>query len=297
MSGLSVVIPSRNELFLENTVRDILTNSRGELEIIVVLDGYWPNPPLPDDRRISIIHRGKARGMRDGINSAISIARNKFVMKCDAHCLFAEGFDEILKADCDDDWVVIPRRYSLNPDTWGLNKKTPVDYHFLSYPWWKPEMLGLHGTVWTERAKERLHITLDEEMSFQGSCWFTTKDHFINRIRFLEEEGYETFIGEPQEVGNKTWLGGGKVMVNKKTYYAHLHKGKRFGRGYFMSKDETYRGNQFSWNFWFYDQWSDRIHDLSWLVDRFWPVPSWPENWKDIHENDIRLRRKPGKSS
>ena len=39
-----------------------------------------------------------------------AIATGDFLMKCDAHCMFQEGYDEILKADCPDDGVLVPRR-------------------------------------------------------------------------------------------------------------------------------------------------------------------------------------------
>ncbi len=29
----------------------------------------------------------------------------------------------------------------------------------------------------------------------------------------------------------RTWLGGDQVKVNKRTFYAHLRKGKTYGRG------------------------------------------------------------------
>ena len=122
MSKLSVIVPSRNELFLPQTVKDLLTKALGEIEVIVVLDGYWPDPQLPDKDNLILPHRGQARGMRNAINSAPSIASGKYLMKCDGHCMFAEGFDEVLKADCDDDWVVIPRRKRLDAENW-----CPVD--------------------------------------------------------------------------------------------------------------------------------------------------------------------------
>lgn len=278
---LSVVIPSRNELFMPQTVDDILRNATGEIEVVVVLDGYWPTEMPKEDKRITFLHRGEARGMRQAINDAAMVAKGKYLMKVDAHCCFGPGFDEILEADCDDNWVVIPRRYSLDPDNWSTYPKTPVDYHFLNYPWWHPEERGMHGNVWLERARERLDIKIDDEMSFQGSAWFTTRDHYWKRIGGLTEEGYGTFIGEPQEVGNKTWLGGGRVIVNKNTWYAHLHKGKRFGRGYFIGKGETSAGNEYSWQYWYGNKWEDRIHDMAWLIEKFWPVPSWPESWLD----------------
>ena len=41
---LSVIIPSRNEVFLQQTIDDVLRNAVGEIEVIAVLDGYWPEP-------------------------------------------------------------------------------------------------------------------------------------------------------------------------------------------------------------------------------------------------------------
>lgn len=283
MSKLSIVIPSRNERFLSQTVDDIFSKARGDFEVIVVLDGYWPDPILADRPNLTLIHRGIAMGMRSAINSASTIAKGKYLMKCDAHCMFDEGFDEVLKADCDDDWVVIPRRRSLDAENWTIFEKTPIDYEYLRYPFYKPDEIGIHGTIWPQRARERIDILIDDNMGFQGSCWFTTREHFIERIGGLQEEGYGTFIGEPQEIGNKTWLGGGRVIVNKKTFYAHLHKGKQYGRGYSMGKQGLIAGNLYSVDYWYNNRWADRIHDFSWLIEKFWPVPTWPEDrelWK-----------------
>jgi glycosyltransferase involved in cell wall biosynthesis len=269
MANLSIIIPSRN-------------NATGDIEVIVHLDGYWPDPPLPEDPRLHLIHRAKPAGMRAGINAGAAVARGKYLLKCDAHCAFAEGFDEVLTAECDDNWIVIPRRRSLEAETWTLLEKGPVDAGYLCYPY-AQETPGIHGRIWWQRRRERAEYLLDEDMSFQGSCWMTTAEHFRKRIGGLSEVGYGTFIGEPQEIGLKTWLGGGKQMRNKKTWYAHLHKGKRWGRGYSVSRRGLRKGNAYSVDYWMNNRWKERKHDLAWLVERFWPVPSWPEErekWK-----------------
>lgn len=290
MSKLSVIIPSRNEQFLPITIDDIFKHATGEFEVIATLDGYWPDPVIEDRPNLKLVHHAKARGMRGSINSAAAVATGDYLLKCDAHCTFAEGFDEVLKADCEDNWIIIPRRYSLDPDKWEPRfERTPIDYEYLSFPWdyegyGKGHDPGLHGTVWRQRAKERRDVMIDENMSFQGSCWFMLRNHFWNNLGGMQEEGYETFIQEPQEIGLKTWLGGGKIMTNKNTYYAHLHKGKRFGRGYFMDKREVRRGAAYSNDLWMFDRWDDRVYDLEWLIDRFWPVPLWPDNWKEIRD-------------
>ena len=282
MSKVSVIIPSRNERFLPNTVADLLAKAGGDIEIIAVLDGYWPDPPLPEDKRLIQLHRGTPMGMRAAINSAAEVAKGKYLMKCDAHCMFDEGWDVKLQADCDGDWVVVPRRKRLDAENWCIQDvgKPDVDYEFLSHPYWKPDQVGIHGTIWTERilARRDPQYDIDEDMSFQGSCWFTPTQYFRDLIGPLQEEGYGSFIGEPQEIGLKAWLGGGKQIRNKKTWYAHLHKGKTYGRGYSLNKRELVAGNAYSVNFWMRNLWDRRVHDIQWLVERFYPVPTWPED-------------------
>ena len=287
MAKVSVIIPSRNERFLSQTVADIVSKASGDIEVVVILDGYWPVPFLPNYPNVSYIHFGKARGMRAGINAATEIAKGEYLMKCDAHCMFAEGFDETLQADCEDNWIVIPRRYSLNAEAWQPTNKEPIDAMHYFYPYAHPDDLGLHGRPWMQRGRERKEILLDEDVTFQGSCWFMRRSHWY-RIGPMQEAGYETFMGEPQELGFKTQLGSwhGAIMRNKKTWYAHLHKGKTYGRMYSMSQSERVRGNAFSFDFWWNNRWVERVHDIEWLIDRFPPQPGWPEYWKEIKYAD-----------
>jgi glycosyltransferase involved in cell wall biosynthesis len=287
---VSIIIPSRNERFLPQTVADVLKNARGDVDVIAVLDGYWPEPPLPADPRLHIIHRGKAQGMRPAINAAVGFSRGEYLMKLDAHCMVGEGFDEILKADCDGDWIVVPRRYPLDPESWKIqdNGKIPVDYHYLSYPLATTDpFLGLHGSPWRQRSNGREQLLIDDEMSSQGSCWFMSRKHWDNRIGRMEIENYGNFIQEFQELGLKTWLGGGAVKVNKRTWYAHLHKGKKYGRGYWISSQENDAGADFAMRYWMLDRWEARKRDLRWLIEKFSPVPTWPE---DLDEAFTRAR-------
>ena len=259
MTEVSVIIPSRNELFLKRTVEDLLEKG-SDIEIIAVLDGYWPDPPLDDDKRLVQLHKGKAMGMRAAINSAAAIAKGKWLMKCDAHCMFAEGFDLILADNCDMDWVMIPSRYSLDAENWCIEKngKPRRDYHYLCYPDPnKGEDKGMHGVEWFSRCKERSapEYDIDDEMSSQGSCWFMSKHHFDDFLHGLNEYGYGSFAQEFQEIGNKTWLGGGAVKINKKTWYAHLHKGKKYGRMYSQSRSELITHINWSAEYWINNQW------------------------------------------
>jgi glycosyltransferase involved in cell wall biosynthesis len=280
---VSVIIPSRNEIYLQKTVEDILKNARGEIEVIVTLDGYWVDV-TSTDARVTYLHLGNAQGMRNAINSAVAVAEGKYLLKCDAHVSFDPGFDLKLAADCEDNWVVVPRRKRLDAINWKIldNGKPDVDYEYLSFPV-KDEHgqhTGLHGRVWEERAKKRKKLLIDDNMSAQGSCWFMHKSYY-EYLELEDAENYGTFNHEFQEIGLKCWLSGGRVIVNKNTWYAHLHKDKTMGRGYSLDGKQLEKGTSYT-NRWLKNTaWHKQTLPFSWLVEKFWPVPGWPEDWKE----------------
>ncbi len=281
---ISVVIPSRNEVFLQQTVRDLLSKAEGEIEVIVNLDGYWPNPQLEDDPRLRLIHRGEAQGMRAGINSAVAIARGQYILKSDAHCMFDQGWDTKLLADMEDNWVVIPRRKRLDAENWAIQDvgKPDVDYEYLSFPDDPADFggKGLNGKIWTERARERADILIDDNISFQGSCWFMKRDYFYE-LELMDEGNYGTFWNEAQEIGLKCWLSGGRVVTNKKTWYAHLHKGKKHGRMYSLDHSQLPIGATYTKKWMTDSAWDKQTLPFTWLIEKFMPLPGWPEDWKE----------------
>lgn len=292
MVETSIIIPSRTDEYLNKTINDLLIKARGEIEIIVILDGYWCSE-IFEDKRVTYIHHGTVHnnlGMREGINRGIAVSKGNYVMKIDEHCMVDEGFDVKLRSDCEDNWVVIPRRYRLDPENWCLieDGRPPIDYMFLDYPYkTKGDITdGLHGAEWKQRYLDRKDILIDDTMSWQGSCWFMKRKYW-DFIGPLDSTFYGDFTQEAQEIGNRCWLGGGRLVVNKKTWYAHMHKGKR-GKGYGFSTDQYKRfctakekGRQFCIDYWINNKWLGRIHDFEWLVEKFWPLPNWPENWKE----------------
>lgn len=55
---VSIIIPSRNERYLTPTVKGLLAQAAGDVEVIVMLDGGVPEvEPLPDDSRVRVIRR------------------------------------------------------------------------------------------------------------------------------------------------------------------------------------------------------------------------------------------------
>jgi glycosyltransferase involved in cell wall biosynthesis len=290
MAKVSVIIPARNERFLVPTIEDVFKNARGEVEVIAVLEGYTPDNWKETVAKYPALHtiqHHEAKGMRAAINAgaASAISRGaKYLAKFDAHCCFGEGFDEIIKADMDKDWIVVPRRKRLDPDTFAPRNdgRLDIDYHYLTFPDNVKDFggPGLNGRVWDERARERLDILLDEEMSSQGSGWAMHAAYFTE-LELMDAANYGQFWNEFQELGLKCWLSGGQVMVNKKTFYAHWHKGSA-GRGYHLPKEWLAQGATFTKRWLFNEAWAKQTLPFKTLIERFWPVPTWPENWEEL---------------
>lgn len=290
MGKLSIIIPSRECKFLAPTVDDLFAKATGDIEVIVMLDSYWPNPPLKSYPNLTIVHTGQVEGMRNNINAAARIAKGDYLMKCDDHCMFGEGFDEILKADCEKDWLAVPSRYSLDADKWERTRG-PVDYLYLTFPYHVDNIYGtgLHGKKWRgekgltggfwHKETERKDILIDDIITFQGSCWFMHKDKFFE-IECLDSKNYN-FHQEASELGFKIWLSGGRVIRNKKTWYAHMHKGNLHGRGFRMSKRQMVETELYSTDFWMHNRWPKQTRDMKWLIDKFWPLEGWPDDWED----------------
>ncbi|GEM_PF-1969692 len=289
MAKVSVLIPSRDEKFLANTIEDMVKKASGEVEVIAILDGPTSYPVIPEYSNVKIINLPSPQGMRHGINLAATLAKGKYLMKIDAHCVITHGYDEILQSECEDNWVVVARRNELSPE-WKITDTTPVDYFYMSCPWTSPQGY-MRMCRWITRDKQRSEIMLDETMTFSGSMWFMSREHFFKRIKMMDEDRFGQWSGEPEELACKTWLGGGKVMINKKVTFAHMRK-TNIGRPYHISWNDALKGLRESARYWSSDEWPDRIHNFEWLIDHFWPLPSkaqhcngeryfWEEDWKE----------------
>ena len=115
---LSVIIPARNEEWLAHTICNVLDNIQADTEIIAILDGYWPDPPVYDHPRVTLIHHSGSIGQRAAVNEGARLSRAKYIMKLDAHCTVSEGFDKAMMEVCKPDWTVIPRMSTLHVFDW-----------------------------------------------------------------------------------------------------------------------------------------------------------------------------------
>ena len=234
---LSVIIPAYKDPLLHKTIDSLLENAEGEIEIIPVLDSYWPVRPIKRDERIKVLHLGKNRGMRGAINAGVRLARGKFLLRSDQHCAFAKGYDKVLTETCKPNWIVTATRYFLDPVKWKVMDIPPVNYEKLVIQGGKK----FAGQRWRSRDEERKDIIIDETMAMQGSMWVMPRKWWTDVIGELQTKGYGQMYQDSHEMIFKTWKAGGKMMLNKNTWFAHKHREFLKGRHEGTKENPSYR--------------------------------------------------------
>ncbi len=307
---LSFLIPSRNEIFLARTIQDILENTSDQTEIIVVLDGKWADPPIVDNERVNIIYVPEAIGQRAATNLACKLSKAKYVCKVDAHCSFDKDWDlKMFEAfeKTGDNVTMVPIMRNL----WAYDWKC-YDCGWKKYQGPTPDKCGQCGKtgnikrkmIWvgkerpqsnsycfdaephfqyfseyTKRPeyKEMLEKTgLTESMSIQGSCFMLTREKYLELN--ICDEAFGSWGNQGIEVAAKTWLSGGCVIINHKTWYAHMFRtqGGDFGFPYPQSENRVREAKKKVWDF-FFSGWDKQVHPMSWLVEKFWPIKGWTD--------------------
>lgn len=296
---LSILIPARNEMFLANTIDDILKNIEGKTEIIAVLDGYKPEPPLLPDPRVLLIYNPESKGQRAATNQAARLSKAKYVMKVDAHCAFDKGFDVKMMEAMQDDWTMAPTMKNLHAFDWvcpdghrryqgpsgpcndcgkettrdvvWIAKRSPnsISYCFDSSPHFQ------YFGEYSKRPEGQGDIT--ESMSLQGSCFMLTREKYWE-LGICDEE-FGSWGSQGIEVAAKTWLSGGRVMIHHNTWYAHMFRtqGGDFSFPYPISGRDQEKAKRAARDLFFNDKWPLQKRPLSWLVEKFWPVKGWTE--------------------
>lgn len=297
MYDLSILIPARNEIFIRRTVQDILEHKKGKTEIIVVLDGKWADPAIPVNKDLTVVYAPESIGQRAATNLAAKITKSKYLMKCDAHCAFDEGFDLKLLQEMQDNWTMVPTMKNLHAFDWVCEdghrryqspsgpcsicgKPTEMDIVWIakrspqsnSYCF-DPEPHFQYFGEYNKRPEGQGELT--ETMSLQGSCFLLTRDKYFELN--ICDENFGSWGSQGIEVAAKTWLSGGRVIVNHKTWYAHMFRtqGGDFGFPYQLSGNQVSHAKKTARDLFFNKKWEKQVYPLSWLVEKFWPVPGW----------------------
>jgi len=300
MAELSILIPARNEEYLGRTIQDLLSNIEGDTEIIVVLDGYIPDPQIiTNDNRVKFLYNEKSIGQRAATNQACRLSEAKYVMKVDAHCAFDKGFDVKMMADMQDNWTMVPVMRNLHVFNWvcpdghkrymspsGVCRECgkPTHKEIVWVPKTNPQSVSYcfdeepHFQYFNEfKHRPEGKGELTESMSIQGSCFMVTREKYWELN--ICDETLGSWGSQGIEVACKTWLSGGRIIVNRKTWYAHLFRtqGKDFGFPYENPDSRIENAKKKVRELFFENKWEKQIYPLSWLIEKFWPVRGWSE--------------------
>jgi len=296
MRDLSVIIPALNERWLNHTIADVLEHAELDTEIIVVLDGKWPVDPVPDNDRVTLVHMGERIGQRAACNLGARISQAKCVMKLDAHCAVGQGFDRIMIEDMQPDWTMVPKMYNLHVFDWVCQECGHRRYQSPSGPCEECGGETKREIVWHAKTNpETTAMRFDSDMKFQYWREFKARQHgdlvptlgllgacfLLERERWFEldicDEDHGGWGQQGTEVACKSWLSGGKLICNKRTWFAHMFRtqGGDFGFPYPLKGSDVRHARKYSRHLWLENNWEGAKYDLDWLLSRFAPVPDW----------------------
>jgi hypothetical protein len=238
-------------------------------------------------------------------------------MKADAHCAFDKGFDVKLMADLNghNDFTMVPRMYNLHAFDWGCQKcgnrtyqgPTPVKCEkcdnttdFERIMVWQPRLSrrsdfmrfdsDMHFQYWGEFEKRpEGKGEICDLLCHVGACWMMHRDRYWELGGCDEEHGSWGQMGV--EISCKTWLSGGRQVINKRTWFSHMFRtqGGDFGFPYEISGKQVSRARKHSKKLWMNNQWPLAKYDLKWLLNKFAPVPT----WTDEKINELSSIEKP----
>jgi hypothetical protein len=156
----------------------------------------------------------------------------------------------------------------------GKNRPQSISYCFDSTPHFQ------YFNEYTKRPEYKKmleEIGLTETMSLQGSCFMMTRENYWKWDVCDERVG--SWGNQGLEVACATWFNGGRVLVNHNTWYAHMFRtqGSDFGFPYPQSGREVQKTKDKVKDLFFNNKFEGQIHNLKWLVEKFWPVPGWKQ--------------------
>lgn len=304
--ALSVIIPAREEEWLDRTVDDILSKIECDTEVIAVLDGYLPSPPISaNSSKFRWLYYRDPIGQRGATNEGVKFSEAKYVMKIDAHCSVDQGFDRKLiepyeTGEIGMDTTTIPRMFRFHVFDWVCSKcnaryyqADPVENckcgrkEFVKDVVWKPRMekgatdfgrfdhtlRWQYWTRYTRRRPEEEKKQITDVMSSIGACFLMPRQRYIDIDGFDEAHGFWGNYGV--EIACKSFLSGGRQVVNKRTWYSHFFRNGKLKFPYPISGNAQERAWNYSRDLWFNNRWPKQVRPLSWLIEKFAPVRDW----------------------
>lgn len=280
-------------------------------------DNQWPNQPLPVNSRLTVIQHRKSIGQRAATNEAARVATGEWVCKLDAHCAVGPDFDTLLLKDAQPHWTIVPGQFNLQVFQWKCKKcswtkdqspKPPKceqcgSRYVKQVKVWKPRdgqegrrtaythswrfdstltfqywgayasdeaYCKKHGVPFRPETQQPIHDT----MCLLGACWAIRRDRYFELN--ICDELFGNWGQQGVEVALKSHLSGGELKVNQNTWFAHFFRVGGIGFPW-PDGGRKERAVARSKALFLENKWEKQIHPLSWLIEKFAPVPDWGE--------------------
>lgn len=148
---------------------------------------------------------------------------------------------------------------------------------------------------WMKKPEVKEMGELTPTLSAQGSCFM------LSRERYWElnicDEAHGSWGQQGVEVALKSWESGGELIVNNKTWYAHMFRtqGGDFGFPYHNSGKAIDKAREYSKDMWINNKWDKAIMTLDDVLQKFYPVPDWhtdnAANMQDAAETEATVSK------
>lgn len=235
-----IIAATTHEEHLDETIKQVQDSADGQVEFRTEYDI-------------------EAEGLRVVLNRLATPARAKYILKLDAHCTMSQGWDTQMKKNCTEGTLVFPSIVGMN-DKFELtgNKNGPAMLNKdLVEKWWPKKIKEPH-----------------EAMANTGCGLFMLRSDFERLERFDESLGRYGGLGP--ETSLKFWLSGGRLVYDPTVVCGHIYKMQPDHGTTQKDLQDTYaRIRHYTYN----GLWPEQIHNIAWLVGRFWPVPTWEKTW------------------
>src|SRR3990167_4680065 len=271
MPRISILIPSRSEVYLQQTVDDVFKHAEGEIEILIGMDGGGSDlsfdKPLHEVKpKTNVFFSTEPIGQRKMMNVLAKNATGDYLMKLDAHCSLSQGFDVAMLKDIEPDSVIVPALGKLNVKNWTI-PPTPLNSNFVLNT-----NLEFH---YAPNIPELVH----ETMTIQGSGFMVSRENYWKWN--LCDEVFGSWGMGGAEVALKTWLLGGRVLSTKNAFMGHWFRmPEDGGDGFPYERDMKQVNHAFAYarELFLGNKLKGQKRSMQWLIEKF----NLPLDWSPI---------------
>jgi len=208
---ISIIIPAHNEeKYLNRTIDNFYKKSTGEIEVIVVLNGYDQEV----DKRAKVIRYANNLGERVAMNTAASVATGEYLFRIDAHCDITKGWDEMMASNMSEKKILIAVITAMD------EKWENIPGHWYGFC----NLLPTMEEKWLVKKKYK---TIEENMSFTG-CGFMISKKFYDSFGGADESLPPMGAIGP-EFSLRGWVEGDGCYTHTEVIISHIFNTGGYG--------------------------------------------------------------------